>query len=731
MIGEVLTHLWQSTFFALGAWLLAFALRGNRASARFNLWLAASLKFFVPFALLINLGSQIHWTPAAHEIATQYASPAVAFAVDSVAEPFGRVSPITPARPQGPVDWAVIACLSLWIAGFLTVAVIRLRLWLRIRRIVRASTAMETPAPVAIRSAHGLLEPGVVGIRKPVLLLPAGIADRLAPTELEAVIAHEICHVRRRDNLFAGIHMIVEAVFWFHPLVWWIGARMVEERERACDEDVLNLGNSPRVYADAILGVCRLYAESPLVCVSGVTGSNIRRRIEAIMKNHRGRTLNRGRKALLAAAGALALGGPMIVGVLISFGQLPEIHAQAPATPPVTPLAVTAVAQAAVPDATPAAAPSQDRRLIVMLFDFTGTTADQQYRAKVSAVGYLANQKQPDDVISVMSVSSGTLQVLQDFTADGAALNATIQNIKGVPAGTPSADGLANIETVARMVKAFPQKKTLLLYANWIGADSAAATQHAIDAAIGSNLAIVPIDIKGDSPGGPGRGMLSPTAPTGVSPDEYARRVAYAQSTFGAKNPMAISYARYGAPDQIEDRGTAEVWRYRYLDDYQGGAAFEFTKGSFPRVHILYPQPQATYEGNAANPGEVAQLTGGLRGGADASNIKSGLPGPHSWIQVYSVAPGVAPAPDRRFVPISIPLDSLSGAVELVAQVRTRVESPQSGQMIANLADSPQAAPGAYQSAFTLRPGAYICKVLVREASTGRMFGEVINFDVN
>ncbi len=63
--------------------------------------------------------------------------------------------------------------------------------------------------------------------------------------------------------------MFVETVFWFHPLVWWIGKRMVEERERACDEEVLRLGNEPRVYAEGILNVCKLYMESPLACVSG------------------------------------------------------------------------------------------------------------------------------------------------------------------------------------------------------------------------------------------------------------------------------------------------------------------------------------------------------------------------------------------------------------------------------------------------------------------------------
>ena len=103
-----------------------------------------------------------------------------------------------------------------------------------------------------------------------------GIIERLTPTQLEAVLAHELTHVWRRDNLTAAMHMIVEAVFWFHPLVWWIGARLVEERERACDEEVLRLGNEAQVYAESILKVCQFYIESPLACVSGVTGSDLR-----------------------------------------------------------------------------------------------------------------------------------------------------------------------------------------------------------------------------------------------------------------------------------------------------------------------------------------------------------------------------------------------------------------------------------------------------------------------
>ena len=132
--------------------------------------------------------------------------------------------------------------------------------------------------------------------------------------------------MRRRDNLAAAIHMLVEAIFWFHPLVWWLGARLVEERERACDEEVLKSGREPQVYAEGILTVCRHYLESPLICAAGVTGSNLKRRIEAIMARRIGRELTLSGKLLLAGAGTLALAVPVTVGLL----HAPPLVAQTP-----------------------------------------------------------------------------------------------------------------------------------------------------------------------------------------------------------------------------------------------------------------------------------------------------------------------------------------------------------------------------------------------------------------
>jgi uncharacterized protein (TIGR03435 family) len=323
MIGELSNHLWQSTMFAAAVGLLTVAFRENRAKVRYWLWLSASLKFFIPFALPMSLGSRLEWAPAASRVSAA----AVSFTVAQITQPFPDGFML--ARPMpGNRDWALIVMLGLWACGLAAISVIRLREWLRIRSAVRSSTLLAMPATVQVRSSPGLLEPGVVGLFRPILLLPSGIVERLTPQQLDAILAHEMCHVRRRDNLSAALHMVVEALFWFHPLVWWIGARLVEERERACDEDVLQSGGEPRVYAEAILGVCKYYLESPLVCVSGISGSDLKKRVGAILSRRVARNLTLTRKLVLAAAGGAALAAPIAIGLL----SQPASRAQSTAT---------------------------------------------------------------------------------------------------------------------------------------------------------------------------------------------------------------------------------------------------------------------------------------------------------------------------------------------------------------------------------------------------------------
>jgi hypothetical protein len=147
----------------------------------------------------------------------------------------------------------------------------------------------------------------VFGLVNPVLRWPRSVAERLDDQQVEAILSHELAHVRRHDNLTGAAHMLVEVLFWFHPLVWWLGTRLVDERERACDEEVIRWGGDPQVYAWSILNICKHYIEVPLACVSGVTGSDLKHRIERIMKNEGPRTLNAWRKILITTGGIAAI----------------------------------------------------------------------------------------------------------------------------------------------------------------------------------------------------------------------------------------------------------------------------------------------------------------------------------------------------------------------------------------------------------------------------------------
>jgi bla regulator protein BlaR1 len=334
MIGMLGDHLWQSTLFAAAAAALALALRRNRAHVRYWLWLAASVKFLVPFALLMALGNRLEWGTA-----VPIAQPEFALAIDAVSQPFSSGSLVfddsggaAPIPSSSAVSAAIVPMLlaAVWLVGTL----FSLGVWARRWRRVAAAAAAGLPvtggrehdilrrleqragvaAPIALVLSKGALEPGVFGILRPVLLWPVSIGERLTDQQVEAIVAHEIAHVRRRDNLFAALHMLVQAIFWFHPLVWWLGARLVDERERACDHEVLRLGSEPDVYAEGILKTVQFYVESPMVCVAGVTGSDLKRRIEEIMRNHAGMDLTSLRKLLLVTAAAAAIGVPILLG---------------------------------------------------------------------------------------------------------------------------------------------------------------------------------------------------------------------------------------------------------------------------------------------------------------------------------------------------------------------------------------------------------------------------------
>jgi uncharacterized protein (TIGR03435 family) len=205
---------------------------------------------------------------------------------------------------------------GIWLAGALFLLFRWIGRWHTIHLAARRATRLPFEHAVPAFSSSAAMEPGVFGIFRPVILLPEGIADKLTPEQLEAMLVHEYRHIHHRDNLTAALHMCVETLFWFYPVVWWIGAKLMDERERDCDEAVLRNGARPRDYARGIVHVCETYIESRLPCASGISGSDLKKRVREIMTWSGSIPMTVRGRALLAAATVATMSAPFLIGVI-------------------------------------------------------------------------------------------------------------------------------------------------------------------------------------------------------------------------------------------------------------------------------------------------------------------------------------------------------------------------------------------------------------------------------
>jgi uncharacterized protein (TIGR03435 family) len=339
----LINHLWQSTAVVLVAWMLTLLLRANPARVRYAIWMTASIKFLVPFAFLSSVGA--HW---ARPNPSPRVGPSLYVIVEEFGQPFRQGQTPDPLAavnlPSHSIPLASILFAAVWLCGFLTMLIMWIVRWRRAAGMVRSAEPVTSgrefdalrlvennggiskPIPLVLSPSE--IEPGVFGVTQPVLLWPLGLSERLNDSQIEAIMSHEVEHVCRRDNLSAAIHALIEAIFWFHPLVRWMSARLNEERERACDESVIERNARPETYAESILKVCEFCLEPPNPCVAGVSGADLKERILHIMSRRSGTALSFWRKAGIALAAILVLATPIGIGML--HGQSADIADTSP-----------------------------------------------------------------------------------------------------------------------------------------------------------------------------------------------------------------------------------------------------------------------------------------------------------------------------------------------------------------------------------------------------------------
>lgn len=167
--------------------------------------------------------------------------------------------------------------------------------------------------------------PVTIGFLRPHVVLPAAW-QTWPPETLRAILAHEGEHVRRRDTVFLWLALLNRAVFWFHPLAWWLQRHLARLAEEACDTAVVAAGNDPVTYCRALLQCAEAAAVSG-GRVSGVAmtmpGSALPRRVRTILSATHGQSASRRR---LACAAFLSVGS-----AVVCVAAAPTMQAQAPA----------------------------------------------------------------------------------------------------------------------------------------------------------------------------------------------------------------------------------------------------------------------------------------------------------------------------------------------------------------------------------------------------------------
>jgi hypothetical protein len=122
-------------------------------------------------------------------------------------------------------------------------------------RFAQLKVSLGIPKKVALMESHKLTSPSLIGFLKPVILVPAGMFSNLSVSQVETILLHELYHLRRFDTLVNVMQLIIENLFFYNPAVWAISKIVRNEREKCCDDRVLNSCKDPLNYAKALYQV--------------------------------------------------------------------------------------------------------------------------------------------------------------------------------------------------------------------------------------------------------------------------------------------------------------------------------------------------------------------------------------------------------------------------------------------------------------------------------------------
>lgn len=304
-LGWVLLHfLWQGALLAALFWCANFILRHRSANARYLAGCATLLLMAAAPLVTCRVLHLTSDTPGTNLLLTSEQ-------VDQfISMPFltgaGMAVSVTAHTEQSATatlvfDWRghlnkTLPWLAIgWIAGAAMMVSRQLGGWMWLTWAVRSATAplheprLEALAARLVRRPVRFLEstivhaPATLGVIRPIVLLPVCAMTGLTPRQLEAILAHELAHIRRWDYFVNMAQASIEAVLFFHPGVWWVSRRVRQERENCCDDIAAHVVGDRTFYATALEKLERLRPAPAPQLALGATGGDLLIRIGRLL----------------------------------------------------------------------------------------------------------------------------------------------------------------------------------------------------------------------------------------------------------------------------------------------------------------------------------------------------------------------------------------------------------------------------------------------------------------
>ena len=294
-LGWTLLHsLWQAALLGLVAALGFYLLRRRSAQSRYTLGVAA-----LGAQILASVATYIYYLPSALEkstttLFTNYQFVGTSAGVNSPASPL-------PVLLQMQL-WLAMHLNELVICWLIGVGVLLLRFaggWIYLERLRFGSrpvrdggwqtrfgvlvARLDIGRAVELRETARIVTPMVVGVLRPVVLMPIGLLAGLSAAQVEAILAHELAHIRRHDYLVNLVQSFVEVVYFFHPVLWWLSGRIRAEREHCCDDLAMAVCDDRLSLAHALVRVAEFRAQPALVVAFAANKRQLLSRVRRVL----------------------------------------------------------------------------------------------------------------------------------------------------------------------------------------------------------------------------------------------------------------------------------------------------------------------------------------------------------------------------------------------------------------------------------------------------------------